>query len=162
MTGNSMTFLCKSVLLAGLTLGLGACASASSLLNGKSSVPQASNIQVGNQLAMPPDLQLPQPGQGADNYQPDQVVETANTSDSADVMQKKPAKKTAMASTTAPIERPPDIFDQNNISKVNEDGTPKSADKLREELRLALLLKKKQANPRYGTIANIGNIFKDQ
>jgi hypothetical protein len=160
--GDRMNCTFKSVMLLGLVLGLGACSSASSLLNSKSSVPQASNVQVGNNLAMPPDLQLAPPGETTDAYQPNVGDGTAD----AAVVETKPATKKVStkglpALATLPAKKP-DIYEQYGISKVNPDGTPKTPNQLREEVRLAILAKKKAANPKYGTIANIGNIFKDQ
>jgi hypothetical protein len=163
--GDRMNCTFKSVMLLGLVLGLGACSSASSLLNSKSSVPQASNVQVGNNLAMPPDLQLATPGQTTDAYVPNVGDGTATTAD-VDVVEAQPSvKKVSTAGlpelATLPAKKP-DIYEQYGISKTNPDGTPKTPNQLREEVRLAILAKKKQANPKYGTIANIGNIFKDQ
>jgi hypothetical protein len=153
-----MNSFSKSAILVGLALALQACTSASSLLNNKSAVPQASNIRVGNALAMPPDLQLPPPGQTSDGYQPNDIAETA-------VAQTRPIKKVSTAGlpplATLSAAKP-DIFDQYGISKFKADGTKKTTTELSNELRAAMVKKKREANPGYGTIANIGNIFKDQ
>jgi hypothetical protein len=147
-----MTKVNNAIVLVALGVALAGCSMGSSMLNRKTNVPQANNVQVGNDLSMPPDLQLPPPGQGADVYQ--QPIETQPIAT-------QPMKKMAAAPVT-PYAAPQDIYDQNGISKVNADGTPKTADNLRIELRAALLKKKQQKNPGYGTIRNIGNIFSDQ
>lgn len=145
-----------------VAVALAGCSMGSSMLNNKSSVPQANNVQVGNNLAMPPDLQLPPPGQGADTYQ--QPVDAgAGSALDAGIATQKPTKKMAAATMPmAPAAAAPDVFEQNGISKIKADGTKKSANELREELKIALLRKKQQANPNYGTIRNIGKIFSDQ
>ena len=127
----------------------------SSMLDSKGSVPQASGVQTGNALAMPPDLQLPAPGQTTDAYQPNVVgavpakVGSAPVNNSADV-----------AITPLPMKQ--DLYAQYGVNKLNADGTPKDPWKLRAELKAAMLKKKQQTNPGYGTVANIGAIFSDQ
>jgi len=55
-----------------------------------------------------------------------------------------------------------DVYERNGISKVRPDGTPKTDQELQAELKALYLAKKRQKNPSYGTIFNIGNIFKDE
>lgn len=134
---------------------LSGCSMGSSLLSRKGNVPKADNVQVGNDLSMPPDLQLPPPGQGADvNQQP---VDEG-------LAPQQPMKKMAMApvAPVAPVAPTQDIYELNGVSKVNADGTAKSPDQLKKELKAALLRKKQQANPGYGTFKNFRNIFSDQ
>lgn len=159
-----MTKAGNGIGLALLAVALAGCSMGSSLL-GKPAATQAPTVQVGNDLTMPPDLQLPPPGQAAAVYQ--QPVENGGgTALDAGIAAQKPSRKVASAAvpTTpmAPLAPPPDIYEQNGISKVNADGTPKAPEKLRVELQAALLKKKQQKNPSYGTIRNIGNIFSDQ
>jgi len=147
------------LLLALATLALGGCSAGAGLLDGKSGVPQASNVPVGNNLALPPDLQLAAPTATSDAYQPNGPVATA-----------KPLKQ--MATTAAPTSgglygtaaastaaAPGDIFAQYGISKLNPDGTQKTQSQLADELNAAIRKRKQQQNPGYGTIANIGAIF---
>jgi hypothetical protein len=54
-----------------------------------------------------------------------------------------------------------DVYERNGISKVRADGTPKSDTELKAELKKVYLTKKQQTQPHYGTIFNMGNIFKD-
>ena len=82
-----------------------------------------------------------------------------------------PSRKLASASVASgnlyggtPVATAPagDIYDQYGISKINPDGTHKTTLQLRDELSAAMLKKRQQTNPKYGTFANIGAIFKDQ
>jgi hypothetical protein len=142
-----------SILLAGCTSLLGNDNPAK--LGGPSQV----TVPVGNNLAMPPDLQLATPGTG-----------TAPGYDAADTPA--PVKTAALAKPKVGSDSvygdgsasaaPADVFEQYGISKTKPDGTPKTQAELSAELKLAVLRKKKQQNPSYGTIGNIGNIFNDQ
>ncbi len=148
----------KSRIVIGLLLlatALSGCSMGSSMLNRKANVPQADNVQVGNDLAMPNDLQLPPPGQGADVYQ--QPVDQG-------LAPQQPMKK--MAATplepVAPAAPAQDIYERNGISRIKDDGTAKTTTELKIELKAALLRKKQQTNPGYGTFKNFRNIFSDQ
>jgi hypothetical protein len=61
-------------------------------------------------------------------------------------------------------QQPPqqDIYEKYGISKVGPDGKPKSENQLYKELHAAQLAEKRKANPNYGTIWNMGNVFKDE
>ncbi len=121
--------------------------------NNKMGGPTATQtVPVGNNLALPPDLSLPPPGQTADSYQPNKAQ-----GDSVD----QPYDSAALdpAPVAPAVKR--DIYAENNISKVKPDGTEKSPTELSKELKAALLVKKRQQNPRYGTIFNIGSVFSD-
>jgi hypothetical protein len=63
----------------------------------------------------------------------------------------------------APVARAPaqDIYAKYGISKVKPDGTAKTSEELKAELKLAVLEEKRRKQPGYGTISNIGNIFSD-
>ncbi len=153
--------ICAAAALAGCSGGMG-------LLDGKSNVPSANSVAVGNNLALPPDLQLATPGASNDAYQANGAV--AQAAQPAASKPTKLAAKSAAATNsvygdTAVASAQPatgDVFDQNGISKLNADGTKKTPNQLANELRQVLLAKKKQKNPSYGTIANIGSIFQDQ
>jgi len=130
----------------------------SSLLGGKSGGPAAvEQVPVGNQLALPPDLQLRSPGQIAPTYQANTAAgePVGGLYDDGTDIAAPPPKRVASAPTQ-------DIFEQNGISRFKPDGTKKTEDELRTELKLALLAKKKQQNPNYGSVFNIGNVFKDE
>ncbi|MFT3986328.1 hypothetical protein [Aestuariivirga sp.] len=101
-------------------------------------------------LTMPPDLQLHPPSEAA-AYAAQQPAVAA------------PATKMASVPTTvasAPAVQG-DVYERNGISKTKPDGTPKTQAELDAELKAIYLAKKRQQNPNYGTIKNIGNIFSD-
>ncbi len=152
----------KSMVLLGLAVSLGACSSAASLLNNKSAVPQASSINVGNPLSMPPDLQLAVPGQTSDAYQPNVGTGTATDGIYDNGLNKPQATQKVAMTPMAPAEPVQDVYEKYGVSKINADGTAKSPDKLKADLKAAILAKKRQVNPNYGTIKNIGAIFSDQ
>jgi hypothetical protein len=149
-------------------LALGACSAGAGLLDPKSSVPQASGVPVGNALALPPDLQLAAPTATSDAYQANGAVAPATP------VAAKSLKQTAAASApakgdlygnvaaTAPAASKGDIFAQYGISKIGPDGKPKPPHVLADELNAAIIKKRREKNPNYGTIANIGAIFQDQ
>ena len=72
-----------------------------------------------------------------------------------------PAVKTA-ATTTEPASGPDAIYTNVGISVFNPDGTRKTDKQLREELQDYYIAQKKAKNPKYGSVLNIGNIFKDE
>ena len=147
----------KTVLIVA-AFAIAGCSNGSSLLNNKSNVPQASNIPVGNSLALPPDLQLATPTQTSDAYEPNGAVAPIEQTPLSN-------KKIAKASPDVPVAAVPvkqDIYDQYGVSKTNADGNPKKPEVLKAELKAAIIKKKRESNPNYGTIANIGSIFNDQ
>jgi hypothetical protein len=138
-----------------LSLALGGCSSSGVLnslgMGSSSPAPAASNIQVGNTLAMPPDLQLKAPGTGQ---------EPVGQATAAEPVQSAALDKPVAA---APAPRPPaqDVYAKYGISKTKPDGTAKSDQELKAELKKAILAEKRKTQPGYGTIGNIGNIFSD-
>jgi pyruvate/2-oxoglutarate dehydrogenase complex dihydrolipoamide acyltransferase (E2) component len=132
---------------------LGGC---SSMGLSDSPAPQAPVVQTGNNLALPPDLQLRPPGTVTENYQPNPApapaapVQTAALDDGLN---------SSPPVAAAPVKR--DIYAEYGISKTKPDGTPKLEGDLKAELKQAILKRKQQQNPGYGTIRNIGNIFSD-
>lgn len=116
--------------------------------------PPQQQASVRQELTMPPDLRLAEPGSGpVDTGQA--TPEVYGTTAAAPVM---PA-------TPAATDRPKygdDIYAQAGISTTNPDGTKKSDTELRHELQAYYIAQKKQKNPNYGTVFNLGNIFKDE
>jgi hypothetical protein len=105
-------------------------------------------------LSMPPDMRLPPPSS--------EPVETAAVSAEPNFYDDGSATASA---PVVPAARPTPamgIYEQAGISLTKPDGTKKTDQELREELRLYHIAKKKQANPNYGSVFNIGNIFKDE
>ena len=140
-----------SVIALGLLLG--GCSSSGVLnslgMGSPATAPAANNIQVGNNLAMPPDLQLRPPG-------------TAPAPAAQADVAAAPVQSNALYSDS-PVAKAPvqDIYAANGISKLKPDGTAKTREELQAELKVALLKKKQQQQPGYGTVRNIGNIFSD-
>lgn len=141
-----------------LSFVLGGCAS-SGFLNsmglGNSAAPQQTPVvRTGNNLALPPDLQLRPPGAVTEDYQPNQPpvapVEFASLDEGL---------YSSPPVAAAPVKR--DIYAEYGISKLKPDGTAKTPDELKAELKVAILKRKQQQNPGYGTIRNIGAIFKE-
>lgn len=125
-------------------------------------------------LTMPPDLRLPPPGtttappdpgaanapaanQTASLTTPPTTPAPAYTAPKAAA----PAVKTA-AVTTAPANGVDAVYTNAGISVYNPDGTRKTDQQLREELQAYYTAQKKAKNPNYGTVFNMGNIFKDE
>jgi hypothetical protein len=142
-----------------MSLVLAGCGGASRLLGGMGlgnpdPAPQAPVVRTGNNLALPPDLQLRPPGTVTETYQPNPPpapVETASAEEGL---------YSPVPATPAPAPKK-DIYAEYGISKTKPDGTPKLEGDLRAELKQAILKRKRETDPGYGTIRNIGNIFKD-
>jgi hypothetical protein len=156
---------CLAALIQGCSLN-----SANNLFNSKT-VPDESQIRTTQSLSMPPDLQLPPPsatvteedGQLANvsdangtTVPPADATVAASPSDNAVTPQ--PVPKVAGAAPASPAD---DIYARYGISKVKPDGTPKTQADLNTELRAAQLAEKRKTDPNYGTIFNIGDLFKD-
>ena len=143
-------------------LVIAGCSNGSSLLNNKSNVPQASNIPVGNNLALPPDLQLATPTQTSDAYEPNGEAITETPVSPVKLKSKPKLADANIYGSDAVVPVKQDIYAQYGVSKTNDDGTPKKPELLKAELKAAILKKKRETNPNYGTISNIGAIFNDQ
>jgi hypothetical protein len=116
------------------------------------------NVQVSANpdLAMPPDLRLPPPGSGPPPAQPQPSYNTAYDSNAiydGGTPTAPAANKTQFGD---------DVYAKAGISIYKPDGTRKTDPELREELRKYYVAKKRQKNSNYGTVFNIGNIFKDE
>jgi hypothetical protein len=152
---NSVFLVALSAALAGCTLG-GMGNVAKTVFNIKTPVVPVKpepQVQVGNNLALPPDLQLAAPTQTSAGYQSNLGTGEGTAADMAIVEANKPAPPPAVA---------PAVFAEYGISLSDENGNPKSPERLIKELKAAKLARKKALNPNYGTIRNIKNIFKDQ
>ena len=140
-----------------MSLVLAGCGGASRLLGGmglgsSSPAPQAPVVRTGNNLALPPDLQLRPPGTVTETYQPNPPPAPVQTA-------------SAEEGLYAPIAPAPvvkkDIYAEYGISKTKPDGTPKLEADLKAELKQAIIKRKRETNPDYGTVRNIGAIFRD-
>ena len=122
---------------------------------GSAPAPQAPTVQTGNNLALPPDLQLRPPGTAAEannqiNTVPAQPAQVANVDDGV-----------TPVAPAAPATPKRDIYAEYGISKLKPDGTPKLEADVKAELKQAIIKRKREQNPGYGTVRNIGNIFSD-
>ena len=135
-------------------------------------------VPQGQSLAMPPDLELrppagggngdstessvaahtPPPAQPTDIEAAPAEVESASTGQSAETAMAAPQQPQVQQTAQAPKQ---DLYERYGISKTNPDGTPKTEKQLHLALREAQLAEKRKANPNYGTIWNIGNVFSD-
>ncbi len=140
-----------------MSLVLAGCGGASRLLGGmglgsSAPAPQAPTVRTGNNLALPPDLQLRPPGTVTETYQPNPPPAPVQTA-------------SAEEGLYAPIAPAPvvkkDIYAEYGISKTKPDGTPKLEADLKAELKQAIIKRKRETNPDYGTVRNIGAIFRD-
>jgi hypothetical protein len=125
------------------------------LLDNKLGATQMAAVPVGNPLAMPPDLALPQPGETSDSYQSNGPVDLGLDEPAAT------ANYARARAPLAPVAPQVDVYEKYGISKLNADGSEKSKAQLTKELKAALLAEKRKSNPNYGTIWNIGELFKE-
>jgi hypothetical protein len=141
--------------------------------SGKDGAPDESQVRVNQALSMPPDLQLRAPsGQISEDGQANKVASapppqqpsydqaSAAPDDQASAAPE-PLEQTGTAAPAQPAPKQ-DVYEHYGISKVKPDGTPKSERELLRELREAQIAAKRKQNPNYGTVWNIGNIFKDE
>jgi hypothetical protein len=143
-----------------MSLILASCGGASRLLGGmglgsSSPAPQAPVVRTGNNLALPPDLQLRPPGTATEAYQPTPAPPAPVQTASAEEGLYSPAP-----TAPAPVVKK-DIYAEYGISKTKPDGTPKLEADLKAELKQAIIKRKRETNPGYGTVRNIGAIFSD-
>jgi hypothetical protein len=157
-----------------MAASLGGCASSgvNDLLGVSKNSPDESQIRTTQSLSMPPDLQLRAPsgaveedGQLASAAAPSTTAPPADATVEAAPGQEQQVASAAPVPQTAATAAAPsatvDPYEKYNISKTKADGTPKSQEELFAELRAAKLAEKRRANPNYGTIFNIGDLFKD-
>ena len=136
--------------------------------SGKDATPNEAEVRVNRTLSMPPDLNLPAPsGNVAEDGELNKVANVAPPAQpAADQVPAAPAPVQTASATppAAPAAATPkqDVYEKYGISKTGPDGKPKSENQLAKELHDAQLAEKRKANPNYGTIWNIGNIFKDE
>ncbi|QIG50113.1 hypothetical protein G5V57_21750 [Nordella sp. HKS 07] len=139
--------------------------------SGKSAVPDETQVRTNRNLAMPPDLNLrPPSGEVAEDGQLNTVAAAPPAEPAMDKAQPtpepapEPVKTAAATPPTAQGAEPPkqDVYEKYGISKTGPDGKPKSENQLYKELHEAQLAEKRKANPNYGTIWNMGNVFKDE
>jgi Protein of unknown function (DUF3035) len=161
------------------------------------SPPDESQVVTNNNLAMPPDLQLPPPSaNAAPAPQPTAQASAAVTAAPPDALAAAPPTtevasaeqspydtgeqqlttdgsiSTASTQTTGPAvqatqkrdmkpgDPKEDAYQRFGISKTRPDGTPKTQTELDRELLEAVRAEKRRQNPNYGTVFNMGELFK--
>ena len=152
-----------TVLLALMAFALSGCGAAMrNYLERDTPTQTASTAPIRQDLTMPPDLRLPAPGTTA--ALPDPGAVDTQAALTAPPPAAAPAAKaaTAAAVPAAPANGPDSVYTNAGISLYNPDGTKKSDQQLRNELQAYYIAQKKAKNPNYGTVFNIGNIFKDE
>lgn len=127
------------------------------------------NIAVRQDLSMPPDLRLPPPGTTAPAPDPGAAALTSQSASLTTAPAYTPPKTaaakpvTATTAAVAPADNGPDaVYTNAGISVTNPDGTRKTQQQLNSELQAYYIAQKKAKNPSYGTVFNMGNIFKDE
>ncbi len=160
---------------------------ASALLGGCSETSFMDTLGVGKQspderlvstnppLTVPPDMQL-RPPSGTQTARQAQAAAPAPTLANPPAYGSAPATPAparTMAATPAPpaagnvdaqgrpISSYDKIYIKHGIDVYNPDGTHKKTVELNRELAERIKAEKKAKNPNYGTIFNMGNIFKD-
>ena len=149
--GNWMRSAFVTVLLGVMALGLAGCSNKMRSYLEKDT--PTDTLAVRQDLTMPPDLRLPPPGTAAPAPTP-----AATASQAALTAPATPGTATVAAVDNGPYS----VFTNAGISLYNADGTKKTDQQLRDELQAYYIAQKKAKNPSYGTVFNIGNIFKDE
>lgn len=156
-------------------MGMSLAACSSSMRNYLEKDTPTEQYSTRQDLTMPPDLRLPPPGTTAPAPDPGAAaMASAAAAQTAALSQppaapvyKAPATTAApaapVAKAAAPAASGPDaIYTNVGISLTNPDGTRKTDQQLRDELQAYYIAQKKAKNPNYGTVFNMGNIFKDE
>ncbi len=165
---NKATGLALSLMAALAVAGCSETKMQDLLGSGKDATPDESQVRINRNLSMPPDLNLrPPTGEVTEYGEPNQVASAAPPAQPAmDQAQPSPEPMQTAAATPpqASGAEPPkqDVYEKYGISKTGPDGKPKTETQLLRELRAAEIAAKRKANPNYGTIWNMGNVFKDE
>jgi len=157
--GVRMKSAVSTVLLGVTAIALAGCGNSMRSWLEKDTPTQTTAVR--GDLTMPPDLRLPQPGTTAPAPDPGAAdMEAALTAPPPAAAAPAPAK---VASAPAANPNDPDsVYTRAGISVTKPDGTRKTDAELRKELQEYYIAQKKAQNPNYGTVFNIGNIFKDE
>ena len=128
---------------------------------GKSSAPGNISVRSNQNLAMPPDLRLPPPGTGSSEAQSGAIANEALPAGEPEAAEAAAVTAPPAVSAATPPKPAADIYERYGISKFHPDGKPKTEGQLQAELKKAYLAKKRQTDPNYGTIWNLGSVFRD-
>lgn len=130
--------------------------------------PDETQVQKNRSLTMPPDLQLRAPNGGApqapvaNNVPPvtTQPPQYGQPQQYGNVPQQ-PQGQAYVPPTTQPTAPAPDIYARNGIVRLRADGSKKTDAELIAELRALKKKRQQAANPNYGTVFNLPNVWKD-
>ena len=147
-------------LLGAMSVALAGCGSSMRDYLEKDTPTQTTSVR--QDLTMPPDLRLPPPGTTAPAPDPGAISSTRTAVLTAPPAAAAAPKAPAAAAPAVASNSPDAVYINAGISVTNPDGSRKTDAQLREELQQYYLAQKKSANPNYGTVFNIGNIFKDE
>jgi hypothetical protein len=141
--------------------------------------PDETQVSQQQSLSMPPDLQLRPPSNTAEaaaqeqtaSLPPQQVpaapqgYEQPATAEAQETysepVQQQAYNPPPQQTNTQPQQPPQDVYVRLGISKTRPDGTPKSQGELNEELRQIKIARERQKNPNYGTIWNLGDVWRE-
>ena len=150
--------LAASLLLAGCsesafmdTLGIG------------KQVPDERLVSTNPPLSVPPDMQLRPPADAAPV--PQQAAAAANDGNlsspqSLDAVPTPGESQQPVTINGKPVSKADEIYVKHGINPYKPDGTHKTVVELNRELAAKIREEKKRKNPKYGTIFNIGELFK--
>jgi hypothetical protein len=147
----------KAVLLSVTVFALAGCGS--TMRNYLEKDTPAQSTAMRGDLTMPPDLRLPQPGTTAAAPDPGADLSSQAALTAPPPAPSAPSTAVPPAAGTTAADS---VYTQAGISLYKPDGTKKSDTELRNELQAYYIAQKKAKNPNYGTVFNIGNIFKDE
>ena len=113
-------------------------------------------------LSVPPDMQLRPPADAAPV--PQQAAAAANNGNlsgpqSLDAVPT-PGESQPLTVNGKPVSKADEIYVKHGINPYKPDGTHKTVVELNRELAAKIREEKKRKNPKYGTIFNIGDLFK--
>lgn len=134
--------------------------------------PDESQVAVNQPLSVPPDLQLrppsDEPQQVASAPQPIEQPASGDLQQPQDLglsPQDQPSAPPDQAQTQpqqqASAGEPQDFYARWGVSRHHPDGTEKSQLELNEEMRRKRDEMKRQEDPNYGTIWNLGSVWSD-
>ncbi len=125
-------------------------------------VPDERLVSTNPPLSVPPDMQLRPPAETVP--EPRQAAAAANDSNlsgpqSLDAVPT-PGESQPMTINGKPVSKADEIYVKHGINPYKPDGTHKTVVELNRELAAKIREEKKRKNPKYGTIFNIGELFK--
>lgn len=140
--------------------------------------PDESQVAQNQSLSVPPDLALrPPSNEPAPHQQPvympppqpvsnqpynyDEPVDDTQQAYNPPAQQAYTPPAQQAYNPQQPAPEPQDVYARLGISKTRPDGSPKTQAELNEELRQKKIAAQKAANPNYGSIWNMGNVWSD-